>query len=140
MDGRRDTDDTVVAGGGVTRKARAGSQNTETEGNLPSAEERFCRKSKGTDETVAVGRSQRSGIEGDFLLCAVGGHPTNTEEEHIAGRGCSSESGKQRNGGNTTFVGDGQTSGMEGECVVCEHIKEVGKEQSPAQAKAPPQK
>ena len=40
----------------------------------------------------------------------------------------------------TIFVGDGQNSGIEGEFVMCEHIKEIGKEQSPDQVKAPPQK
>ena len=40
----------------------------------------------------------------------------------------------------TTSIGDDHNSGMEGEFIVCEHIEEIGKEQSPARAKAPPQK
>ena len=51
------------------------------EGNLPSVEERGCRKSKGTDEVNAIGRGQSSEMEGDFLFCEVEGHPKDTEEE-----------------------------------------------------------
>ena len=40
----------------------------------------------------------------------------------------------------TIVVGDGENSGMEEEFVVCEHIEEIEEEQSPLQAKAPPQK
>ena len=40
----------------------------------------------------------------------------------------------------TSVVGDGENSGMEEEFVVCEQIKEIEKEQSHSQAKAPPQK
>ena len=39
VNGRRGTEDTVVAGSGFTRQATAVSQSTGTEGNLPSAEE-----------------------------------------------------------------------------------------------------
>ena len=57
-----------VAGGGVTGKTTAVPQSAGTEDNLPSAEERDRRKSRGADETVAVGSRQSSEMEGDFLL------------------------------------------------------------------------
>ena len=66
MDGRRGTEDTVGAASGFTRKATAGSQRG-TEGTLPSAEEGVRWEGKGTDEIVAVGDSQSSEMEGDFL-------------------------------------------------------------------------
>ena len=39
----------------------------------------------------------------------------------------------------TISNGDYHNAGMEGEFVVCEESEEIGKEQSPARAKAPPQ-
>ena len=66
VNGRRGTEDTVVAWGGFSRQATAVSQSAGTEGNLPSIEESDRRKSKGTDETIAVGGGQSSEMEGDF--------------------------------------------------------------------------
>ena len=55
-EGRRGTEDTVVAGSGITRKATAGTHCPETEGNLLlSAEERVRLKSKGTDDSFRWG-------------------------------------------------------------------------------------
>ena len=90
--GRRGTEDAVVAGSGVTRKVIAGSQGTETDDNLLSVDERFRRLCKGTDDTVDVGcgvtrmmadGSGSRGVEmdGAFIICGVGGHPKDTEEE-----------------------------------------------------------
>ena len=93
---------TVTARSGVTRQAVAGSRSSEAEVELLAtalmveevrktqlllllvlevAPVSGRRKSKGTDETVAVGDGRSSEMEGDFLLCEVGGHPKNTEEE-----------------------------------------------------------
>ena len=54
-----------VVGSGVTRQVTAVSQSGGTEGDLVSVEESGCRKSKGTDETVAVGGGQCFEMEGD---------------------------------------------------------------------------
>ena len=81
VNGRRGTEDTVVAWSGFTRQATAAFQSAGTEGNLPSVEESDRRKSKGTDETVAVGGGHSSEMEGAFLLCEVGGHHKVTENE-----------------------------------------------------------
>ena len=46
VDGRRGTEDTVVAGSGFTRKATGVSRSAGTEGDLPAVEERYCWKIK----------------------------------------------------------------------------------------------
>ena len=68
--------------------------------------------------------STRNGTEGNFL----------SVDEEV------SRNPEGKGAEETIYVGDGQNSGMKGELVVCEHIGETGKQQSPTQVKAPPQK
>ena len=75
MDGRRDTEDTVVAGSDFTRQATTVSQRTGT------WKRAIVGKVKRTDERIVVGCGQDSEKEHGFLSCEAGGHLKNTEEE-----------------------------------------------------------
>ena len=121
----------VTAKGDITRTVVSGSRICEVESELLSADVDGRRVPKdaavaGSECTwKAMEVSTQNGTEG--ISSSVDEEVSRNQES------------KQRNGG-TTSVGDDHNSWMEREFVVCEHVEEIGKEQSPARVEAPPQK